>query len=532
MDAKSTEAKAAGKARASLALTKLKDFWANSQKSMAAVAVFAVVASVVVVIMLWTASDRYRPLYSTSSNYDSSQILELLDESKIPYQLSKSDGNIMVQESRVYEVRKYLAAKGLQEKIPVGIEILDEGSTLGQSQFMEEARYRHALEGELAKSIVTLDSVSYARVHLAVVKESLFSRNAPTKSSSASVIVSLLQGHDLKPVQIDSIVNLVAGAVNGLREENVRIVDQHGRLLSDDATVGDYTMSTSRQRDYQSQVERRLVQQASDILTPVLGPSNFRIQVVADIDFTKTEETEESYSDPVVRRETRRVDTNESSMALGIPGALSNTPPITDSNMPADNKRSIEKSETASEYALTGRVTHRVHQQGVVEKISVSVVLNGEFEEDDPVQLKVIDLVEAAVGFDDGRGDKLVVTALPFMQVEQIEIKAPAWYANSEVQEMVKSVVAGLIGLVLIFKVLVPLLRTTIIPEKSSSEGARLGESEVSDPGGVGVNVEAEPDMMMPTPDSPIEDQIKHVKMIAEKDKDRVVEVMKRWMNN
>lgn len=138
------------------------------------VASFAVIASIVVVIMLWTANERYRPLYSTSSNYDSSQILELLDESKIPYQLSRTDGNILVPESRVYEVRKYLAAKGLKESIPVGMESLEGVSSLGQSQFLEEARYRHALEGELAKSIVTLDSVSYARVHLAVVKDSLF----------------------------------------------------------------------------------------------------------------------------------------------------------------------------------------------------------------------------------------------------------------------------------------------------------------------------------------------------------------------
>lgn len=525
----------AGKQKITAILSTLKSIWSDSQKSLAVVASFAVIASIVVVIMLWTANERYRPLYSTSSNYDSSQILELLDESKIPYQLSRTDGNILVPESRVYEVRKYLAAKGLKESIPVGMESLEGVSSLGQSQFLEEARYRHALEGELAKSIVTLDSVSYARVHLAVVKDSLFSRNEPTKSSSASVVVNLIQGHDLKSAQIESIINLVSGAVSGLKEENVRIIDQYGRLLSDEAAIGDYTMSTSKQRDYQSQIEQRLVRQASDILTPVLGPSNFRVQVVADIDFTKVEETEESYSNPVVRSETQLTDSTSSNLELGIPGALSNTPPVTDGEVTEATTRSIEKSQSTKDYALTGKITHRVHQQGVVEKLNISVVLNSDTEVTENVESSIARLVEASVGYSQDRGDRLVVSALPFMEVENLEMHSPKWYESAQIADITKSLIAGLVGLMLILKVLVPLLKviapgiakSNVVVQGQSSEDF-VDEQDSSSEDTVEQFLVGD----MPTPDSPIEEQIMHVQSLADKDTDRVVEVLRRWMTN
>ncbi|WP_199438736.1 flagellar basal-body MS-ring/collar protein FliF [Vibrio owensii] len=510
--------------------------WTDSQKGLAVVASFAVVASIVVVVMLWTATERYRPLYSTSSNYDSSQILELLDQSGIPYQLSRTDGNILVEESRVYEVRKFLAAKGLKESIPVGMESLDGVSSLGQSQFLEEARYRHALEGELAKSIVTLDSVSFARVHLAVVKSSLFSRNEPTKSSSASVIVNLIQGHDLKSSQIESIINLVSGAVAGLKEENVRIVDQYGRLLSDEASIGDYAMSTSKQRDYQSQIEQRLVRQAADILTPILGPSNFRVQVVADVNFTKVEETEEAYSDPIVRQEFVKMDSSNSTIDLGIPGALSNTPPVTDADVSEETKRTVEKSETTKDYALTGKVTHRVHQQGVIEKLSISVVLNSDYELGEGVEASIAELVEAAVGYSVERGDRLVVSTLPFVPVTDLDVAEEQWYENGQVVDIIKSAIAGLVGLVLIFKVLAPLLKV-ISPSINKGKAKDLSLNGENQEGTSEVGVKSAEqvvlsDIDMPSPDSPIEDQIKHVQMMATKDTDRVVEVLKRWMNN
>lgn len=185
-----------------------------------------------------------------------------------------------------------LASKGLKEQLPSGFDSLDSNKSLGESQFMESARYRHALEGELARSITTMSAVSLARVHLAIPEESLFMRD-DEEQPRASVIVHIINGMDLKPAQVESIINLVSGAVIGLKSELVRVVDQHGRLLSDDATVGDLTVTTGKQTDFKRGYEQQLIMQAADMLSPILGASNFRVQISSDIDFAKVEETEE-----------------------------------------------------------------------------------------------------------------------------------------------------------------------------------------------------------------------------------------------
>ncbi|MGR5448610.1 flagellar basal-body MS-ring/collar protein FliF [Vibrio sp. PNB22_3_1] len=518
------------KKRSFISIETLKSIWSDSQKSLAIVAALALVSSVVVVIMLWTATERYRPLYSSTSNYDSSQILELLDQSGIAYQLGRADGNILVPEDKVYEIRKILAARGLKEQIPVGMESLEGLNSLGQSQFLEEARYRHALEGELSKSIVTLENVSYARVHLAVVKETLFNRSQKEKSSSASVVVNLVDGHDIKSDQIEAIINMVSGAVVGLKPEQVQIVDQFGRLLSDEASVGDYTLSTAKQTDFQSRVEDRLVRQASDILTPILGPSNFRVQVVATIDFSRVEETQEAYSDPIVRSETKRTDSNRSNVALGVPGALSNTPPVTDGEQSSSNERAIEKSEITSNYALTGKVTHTVHQQGEISRLSVSVVLNeldGEIANIENAELRVRSLIEAAVGLDDERGDKLVVNTLPFRPVADLTPPEVPWFEQYQVVEIVKIISVTILGLVLVFKALIPLIHSIV---KNLSMARQNDEQEAEASLKPNSSSPARPSHM-PNPDSPIEEQILHVQKIADGNTERTAEVFRSWMN-
>lgn len=149
-------------------LQKAKSFWGSSQRNVVIITIFSMITAVIVVIMLWASSERFRPLYSTSSNYDSSQVLQLLDQSGLQYELNQDSGQIMVPEKEIARTRMILAAKGLKQQLPSGFDALDKSSTLGESQFMENARYRHALEGELARSIVTMDSISVARVHLAI----------------------------------------------------------------------------------------------------------------------------------------------------------------------------------------------------------------------------------------------------------------------------------------------------------------------------------------------------------------------------
>ncbi|MGR5095568.1 flagellar basal-body MS-ring/collar protein FliF [Vibrio maritimus] len=524
-------------------------FWQSSQRNVIIITIFATITAAIIVIMLWTSAERYRPLYSKSSNYDSSQILQMLDEETIRYQLSQDDGQILVPERDVAKIRMILASKGLKEQLPSGFDSLDSSKGLGESQFMENARYRHALEGELARSITTMSAVSLARVHLAIPKESLFMREE-AEQPRASVIVNIINGMDLKPSQVESVINLVSGAVIGLKSEHVRVVDQHGRLLSNDATVGDITVTSGKQSDYKRNVERTLVAQATDMLTPILGVSNFRVQIASDIDFSKIEETEEIYADPVVRKETLLSDVNESSMALGIPGALSNTPPVTDAEEQPDPNSTVNRSETSRDYAVSGKIRHVQHQQGVLNKLSVSVVVNDLANPNQtwtPEELKNIEnVVRSAIGFEVQRGDNIHITHFPFVVAaipEQVQVP---WFENMNIMQPLKYLLGVMLSGLMIMVVLKPLAQyLTKSAEREESEAESMDydnlitkeereaqaamESKLEALGIDATGIKALDDNL-PSADSPLEVQIQHLKLIAKEDPNRVAEILRTWI--
>ncbi|CAH7342670.1 Flagellar M-ring protein [Vibrio chagasii] len=524
-------------------------FWQSSQRNVIIITIFATITAAIIVIMLWTSSERFRPLYSKSANFDSSQVLHMLDEESIRYQLSQDDGQILVPEGDVAKIRMILASKGLKEQLPSGFDSLDSSKSLGESQFMENARYRHALEGELARSITTMSAVSLARVHLAIPKESLFMRD-DAEQPRASVIVHIINGMDLKPTQVESIINLVSGAVIGLKSEHVRVVDQHGRLLSNDATVGDITVTTGKQSDYKRNLEKTLVAQATDMLTPILGAANFRVQIASDIDFSKVEETEEIYADPVVRKETLLSDMNESSMALGIPGALSNTPPVTDGEPQPEPNAKVNRSETSRDYAVSGKVRHTQHQQGVLQNLSVSIVVN---DLANPNQTwtteeltNVENVVRSAIGFNTERGDSIHTTHFPFV-IAGIPEQAPvAWFENTHIMQPLKYLLGVMLSGLMIMVVLRPLAQyltksaeqeeleaesmeyDDVITKEERAADAAL-QSKLESLGIDATGIKALDDNL-PSADSPLEVQIKHLKLIAKEDPNRVAEILRTWI--
>ncbi|OIN28581.1 flagellar basal-body MS-ring/collar protein FliF [Vibrio barjaei] len=527
----------------------LNTFWQSSQRNVIIITIFATITAAIIVIMLWTSAERFRPLYSKSANFDSSQVLQLLDEESIRYQLSQDDGQILVPEGDVAKIRMILASKGLKEQLPSGFDSLDSSKSLGESQFMENARYRHALEGELARSITTMSAVSLARVHLAIPKESLFMRE-DGEQPRASVIVHIINGMDLKPTQVESVINLVSGAVIGLKSEHVRVVDQHGRLLSNDATVGDITVTTGKQSDYKRNLERTLVAQATDMLTPILGASNFRVQIASDIDFSRIEETEEIYADPVVRKETLLNDINESSMALGIPGALSNTPPVTDGEPQPEPNAKVNRSETSRDYAVSGKVRHIQHQQGVLQNLSVSIVVNDLVNVNQtwtPEELtNVENVVRSAIGFSETRGDTIHITHFPFV-VASIPDQAPvAWFENTNIMQPLKYLLGVMLSGLMIMVVLRPLAQyltksaeqeeqeaesmeydDVITKEERAAEAALQSKLESLGIDATGIKAL---DDNLPSADSPLEVQIKHLKLIAKEDPNRVAEILRTWI--
>ncbi len=555
---------AAGKTKESLSgvFGRLSSLWESTQRNLVIISIFAAMTAAVLVLILWSSAERYRPLYSATSKYDSSQVLQMLDTEGFQYELRSNDGSILVPEKDVAKIRMVLAAKGLKEQLPNGFESLD-GASLGESQFMENARYRHALEGELARSITTMEPISLARVHLAIPKESLFVREESEKPR-ASVIVNLIHGTDLKPSQVTSIINLVSGSVIGLRVENISVVDQHGRLLSQDADDMEMSVASGKQVDYKRKLERKLIAQASDMLTPILGAQNFRVQVESQIDFSKRQETEENYSNPVVRRESLRSDNSDSTLALGVPGALANTPPVTD-NAPAENPtRAQQKTEEDRDYAVSGKVVHTEFQQGVLESLSVSVVINDQANQNgtwEPEELERIqNIVMAAVGFKNERGDTINITNFPFVVANLEQSFQAEWYKDPEIIQPIKYLLGAFLGLMMILFVLRPLVKyltedskeeaseatlpqlvdssttkasPTTVGETSTTATAQAGEGNAMDDeqslslDSSGIRA-LENDL--PSPDSSLEVQIDHLQMIASKDPARVSEILKGWM--
>ena len=236
-----------------------------------------------VAIVFWSQSPDYTSLYNDLPDTELTQVADSLKQSGIKYKLTS--GGIMVPADQVDKARMQLAAQGLPNIKPKGFDILSQEQGFGTSQFIQAARYQHALEEELSRSISALRNVKSARVHLAIPKESVFVRNR--KKPSASVVANLYSGHRISDEQISAITYMVASSVPNLLVDDVTVVDQMGRLLTDKDDK--QAVLNSEQLEYASKVEQTYIERVSNILTPFLGRNGFKAQVRAELDFTRIE---------------------------------------------------------------------------------------------------------------------------------------------------------------------------------------------------------------------------------------------------
>lgn len=557
----------------------------RDNKSVLAIALLAAVMAATIVVILWTASQHYVPLYGKQELYDKANILELLEQEELPFRLDNSSGQILVPESHLAQIRMSLAARGVKMTLPTGLEGLDGKTGLGTSQFMETMRYRHALEGELARTIITLEAVRSARVHLAVPKRTLFvGRNE--EKPTASVMLDLAAGRTLEQGQVESIVNLVAGSVSGMKPEGVSVVDQAGRLLS--ANMGEnngIARLTMQQMDYTHQVEQRIMQRASDMLYPLVGMDNFRVQVTADLDFSAVEETRETLNpESVVSRENAREDLTRDVLALGVPGSLSNLPPIKkpegatadgqngESGSNESNTLS-HRNEFSKEYETGRSVIHKKYEQGRINQLSVAIILNNAaspggqgWSEADMAQIE--STLKGALGISDNR-DQFSLNSFAFaVQPKAIETPEMVWWQEPIWRDYLRYGVGGILGLALVLLGIRPLVRHLIriqspeeenmmasaqpvpqaLPGATDMAGGMagaLGGDSINDSiddlldevqgfgsaaagagGGGVVNLEE-----LPPPGSEFDVQLQHLQLLAEKETARVAEVVKLWVN-
>jgi len=550
-----------------------------------AVLMVALAASVALGIMLvlWLREPGYRPLYGHLADKEAGQVVDALQANNIPFKLDENSGSIMVPPERIYEARLKLAAQGLPQSTGTGFELLEQAPGLGVSQFMENARYQHAMEIELARTIASLQPVQNARVHLALPKPSVFVREQ--KKPAASVVVQLYQGRSLERGQVAAIVHLVAASVPGMETSQVTVVDQRGNLLTD-GRAPDADVDASHFA-YTQQVEQDYIRRVEDILSPVLGRDRIRAQVTADLDFTRTEQTRESY-DPnrqVVRSEQSSEERRAAGSGPGgIPGALSNQPPgpaaltpispatpsspVTPASPPAAQATQTGSTAAAQDvtqqstrnYEIDRTISHISQPVGSVRRLSIAVVVddwermgrNGK-----PVRTplneqelgRITSLVKQAVGFDPARGDSVNVINQSFQPAEDLGAAAkPAFWEQGPIRELIQQGLLALVALGVILLLIRPLMRNLL---QGAPARAVALEPQTALPPGVATSPERELSddrLSLGKPDKPMleakpaalaapapprmayEEQVSAARSLAAQDPKRVAQVVKTWI--
>lgn len=392
----------------------------------------------IVLLVVWTNRINYQPLYFNLSPEDAGTVIEELKDQKIPHRLSANGRTVMVPAGKIYDLRLNLASRGIPSGGGVGFEIFDK-TDLGTTEFVQKLNYQRALQGELARTINQFVEVEQARVHITLPEKTLFLEDE--QKPTASVVVKLRnKGAALQEKQIRGIVYLVAGSVEGLEPEKVTVVGVDGSVLSTGATADSQMAGlTNSQQEFQREVEEGLEKRVQSMLEKVVGKGKAIVRVTASLNLKQQEKTEEIF-DPesaVVRSEQRTDEKSKGSnpVAMGSPGVAVNlsegggvTPRVSSSDM--------RKTNETINYEINKIVKRTVEPVGVIQRLSVAVLLDGNYEvtkgEDGKEEYKYVprsdeemkkykSIVMKAVGYNAGRGDQIEVTNAPFETVRLTE---------------------------------------------------------------------------------------------------------------
>ena len=538
-----------------------------------------------VAIVLWSQAPSYGRLYSGIDDKDAAEILDVLNTQGIKYKVETGSGAIMVPIDDVNEIKLKLAGLGLPRSNSLGYELLDKDQGFGSSKNVEMVRFQRALEGEIAQTIMAIQSVKTARVLLAIPVQSVFVRDR--KKPSASVVVGLYQGRSLDKGQIESIIHLVASSVPQLEAGQVTVVDQKGRLLnSNDSSSLSYL--TAKQFEHKKNIEEHLMDRIENILSPLVG-DGMRVQISADMDFTETDKTQELFNPKSSTLRSEQTSEEKSTLppTQGVPGALSNQPtpagtapapaaPAAPSAAAAAGTAPNSNSATAAapapasssksatrNFELDKTITHTRSATGVLHRLSVAVVVDDRriTQPDGKITTqpyspedinRFSDLVKQAVGFDSARGDQVTVTNVAFKIPEELEaLPAIAVWKQGWFLDLMKQAAAVLTVLFLLFGVLRPTMRRLAGREKEEKKDAALIEGQTNTAGGI-VSYDYDQDgMPVATPvaqqekeelplqledlllfDLPYgyERRLEYLQKIVDKDPQVVAQVIKKWV--
>ena len=538
----------------------------NQQKILLMIAV-AVIAALLVAGNTWLKQADYRILFSNISERDGGAIIAALDQMNIPYQFNDTGGAILVPGSKVHEVRLRLATQGLPKGGGVGFELM-ENQKFGISQFAEQVNYQRGLEGELSRTIQSIAAVQNARVHLAIPKPTVFVREE--LKPSASVLLNLYPGRALDPSQIAGIQNLVAASVPNLSVSGVTLIDQTGAMLSQlKSPLMDAGLDPT-QIKYVREIEASAIKRVDDILAPIVGQGNARVQVAADIDFSQSEQTAETHRpnttppDIAIRSQQTSESASATPSAQGVPGALTNqppvpatapltTPPVAGAGTPAAapgqplpgqlNAAGVQgpinsiaqpintRKDSTINYEVDKTIRHTKQSVGTIKRLSAAVVINhrkdakGLVKPLSDTELKQInELVKEALGYNKERGDTVSVANAPFSTTDQADSEIPLW-KDPDLQYILKNLfkygaIAAIVAY-LLFKVVLPLSKVMLTSQPKHQHGT-VGEN-------IDVLADEESEALPPSAAEALSKKLDEARDLAQQDPKVIANIIKDW---
>ncbi len=526
----------------------------------AALGVTAIVAALLFALIFRIGGEEKSLLFSNLDLREAGEITERLDQADIPYEARGDGSSIFVARSRVAEARLMLSADGLPSRGSVGYELFDQPDALGQTQFQQNINRLRALEGELARTIATLDGVASARVHLVLPEHQLFSREKEQPSAS---IVLTLRRDALTPEQVRAIRNLVASATPGLTTNRVTILDETGRLLAA-ATDGDSAEIAGEGVDArQVAAEERIRRTVTDIVEGVVGMGNARVQVAAEMDFNRVTESTERF-DPegrVVSSTTTSEENNNSADSRDRRGATAgaNVPDGEGAEAPGpQSTTNSSSSEESVSYVISNTKRTEISEGGRIKRLSVAVAVDGSTappaeagaepawtpRTDEEMQ-RIAALVRSAVGFNEQRGDTVEVVNVQFARAPVSggsEAKPPGMFdlADLDLMRVIEIVAALVAALAFVFFVLGPLVNGLVRGPRAPTAaiGSLAPAGALAGPGATA--------LALPDAETAIDDgidiaqiegrvrasSIKKVAEIVHRQPDESVQIIRGWLNN
>ncbi|HUX89187.1 MAG TPA: flagellar basal-body MS-ring/collar protein FliF [Gallionellaceae bacterium] len=518
----------------------------SPQQKLIMAGVASAFVAVIAGIWMWSQTPDYRVLYSNLSDRDGGSIIESLQQQNIPYKFSEGGGALLVPADKVHEVRLRLATQGLPKGGNVGFELM-ENQKFGISQFLEQVNYQRSLEGELARSMQTLGSVQSARVHLAIPKPTVFVKDQ--QKPSASVVLTLYPGRALDPGQVNAIVHLISSSIPNMPANNVTVIDQQGTLLSSIREAAE-TMDAT-QLKYVRQIEQDYIKRIEEILAPLIGAQNVHAQVTADIDFSQTEQTAEIYkpNQQANQASIRSVQSAESkngvSNPAGVPGALSNQPPVPATApivSPASavaataGENTSSHKEATTNYEVDRTISHTKLPVGSIRRLSVAVIINNRSITDakgktvskpftPAEQAQLNNLIRNAMGFNAQRGDSLNLLNSAFSEAPEAP-EIPLWKQPEMIalaKELLKYVLMAIAALYLFFGIIRPAIRSRMAKLQPPTEEEETAQAEAD------IKMKAK-EFSFRKPGESYENSLQAAKKMAQENPQIVAAVVRDWV--